>query len=167
MESNNIIEKIFKEHPLLENKEFHIVNDINPICEDHWLVFPKNKVDSFAHCSKESLAHLFDELKSHLKENFYFFERGNVAFCTSFNEKIYAHIHILPIYCFGPDLIRELNQKLDGTQLRELSEFSQINYIGEYLLYGEWEKEMYIKSSFANPRKRFIREFLKEHKIDR
>lgn len=160
---SKIIESIFREKPVFEHELFHIVHDADPICKNHLLVFPNKCVKSFLECGTSELNELFLFLKSVLKEDYCFFEKGNVSFCTSFNEKSHAHLHLIPKGSLNSNsismLVKTLNAK-DYINIQTASNANSNLKNNIYLMFGVVSESLFIKEPFDNMPKRFIRNYV-------
>jgi hypothetical protein len=159
--SKNGIERIFREKPVIQNELFHIVNDIEPICNQHLLVFPKEEKKSYSEFNIQKILDLFHFFKNEMGDNYYFFERGNVSFCTSFDGPVYAHMHMLKSDFFKNNLIDNFLKETYCNKCSTLEElFENIETNKEYLIFGKLSGPYYCASPFHSNQKRFIRKIL-------
>lgn len=160
---NNIIRNILNEKPIVEDDLFHLVRDKDPICPDHYLIFPKHECGSLAELSIDKRAYLNALISSMFSKEFLFFERGNVSFCTSMNAPTYAHGHILNTMYFKKDLLDNLLNRHNFIETDSvLKGLALASNKQEYLLAGEINSRWLMASPFTSPTKRYIRTILVE-----
>lgn len=160
---DNRIEKILQEEPVIHNRIFQIVNDIEPICQGHYLILPKYPAKSISDMDNQDLAEFIricDELNRH-KERI-FFERGRSSFCTSFDGPYYGHGHIVPANIFDIKAINTLAIELDAKKFLSLQKAFEYNENNDfdYIIFGTLNGPYYVKQKIPNLKKRFIRKFL-------
>lgn len=156
---NTIITKIMNEIPIIKNEYFQIVNDIEPICEGHLLLFPKEGSKSFFTSKPCERERILDSLFNEFGTDYYFFEKGNAPFCTSFIDGTHCHFHIVPKKYFNVDILINFNNEV---QPNYTGTISSINYMKSiinevYLFYGEFGKSFFLKFPFEVSEKRFLR----------
>lgn len=160
---NNIIRNIFDEKPVVEDELFHIVQDKDPVCPDHYLIFPKHECNSLADLSIDDRAYLNELIGSTFNKEFAFFERGNVSFCTSMNAPAYAHGHIINTKYFKKDLLDNILKHQNFIETDSIfGGLALAHNKDEYLLAGEINTKWLIASPFTSPSKRYIRTILVE-----
>ena len=161
---SEVIRRIFAENPIVYDSRFHIVRDKDPVCPEHYLVFPRT--------SSRSLAGLPSEQKEYLESllcavfgdrGFLFLERGNAKFCTSMNEPSYAHGHLVGTRYFKPGIMRHVGGFKSCIKASTLKEgLALLDCEQEYLLAGELRGNWSAVISFNTPIKRYIRTILGE-----
>jgi len=157
-----IIDKIFAEKAVILSDEFHIVSDKFPVSKSHLLALSKKRLCAILLDDFDVLFNLLKLLKEYFQEEYMFFERGNVPFCTSFNGPHCAHVHVVLASEYKKEIIDNLltitnAEKLDITKLEQISS-------NEYLLFGN-SKNIYVTKTEKKLPKRFIRTFLMDNKL--
>jgi diadenosine tetraphosphate (Ap4A) HIT family hydrolase len=160
---HTVIDRIFKEKAVTENKFFHIVDDIEPVCADHFLLLPKNQKESFIDLSSQEFLE-FNKISVLLErnENRLFFEKGRSSFCTSFNGPHYGHCHVVPSYLFEENIIKKIIHGFQPEKFNTIEDASNVHSGSdyEYLMFGYLSGPIFFKRNFGKIEKRFIRKFL-------
>lgn len=161
----SILSKIMNEKVFLENEKFHIVKDIDPVCEGHLLVFPKERQSAFLKLNSHERADLVTFLYKNLNDEYLIFEKGNVPFCTSFHEEIHCHLHLVPKKYFNGNIISNIRSTINPEISSTFDQKFDENSDKLYLLFGELNQIINIKIDFKKSEKRFIRNSLISNKI--
>lgn len=162
----SIINKIFTEPPVLKDKYFHVVQDKEPVCPEHYLIFPREECKSLADMSTRGKIYLNDLICSTFSKEFAFFERGNVSFCTSANGPTYAHGHIINTKYFNKNLLDSMLEPHSAVETFSiLNGLTLVSTNDEYLLGGEINSRWRVALPFANSTKRYVRKILMENLI--
>ena len=158
------INRIQSEPKLFENDNFFIVSDAEPVVHGHLLVLSKENKHSFSDCVPELLASFLegDFLKDIAGVDYYFIERGRASFCSSFDNFVHAHAHLVPVSAVGI-----INPSLSPiTQHSHLiTALNALKGCGEYLLWGRLSDPFFVANPLGVIEKRFIRKMLLHLKL--
>lgn len=159
---NPFLTKIVFEPQLVENENFGVVADIDPIVEGHYLFYSKKWLPSIADCDiVQATTFLKDVFAGAVDRPYAYFERGRASFCTSMNGVLHAHGHLVPVFH------EDLSQLFPFGQIEHCQNFEQayqlIETQGQYLLWGNLGREFYVIQDVEELPKRTIRNTIRNY----
>lgn len=167
---NDPVERIFRETPAFENKDFFVVKDIDQICDSHFLIMSKARFASMADAFATSpgLADIDGIALALGIKSWLYFERGRSPFCTSMRTANHAHGHLFNSDDFKKstlEAIEAYKRKSHESLTEVLNEMT--HHANQYLIFGNSCGTWYsiVSPSPIFGKKRFIREHLTSCKL--
>lgn len=153
---NPFLTKIIFEPQLVENENFGVVADIDPIVDGHYLFYSKKCLPSVADCdTAQASVFLHNLFASAVDVPYAYFERGRASFCTSMNGVLHAHGHLVPAFLTDMAQLFPYGTVARCPNLEEAYRLVEIQ--GQYLLWGNLGGEFYVIQNVEELPKRTIR----------
>ncbi|USF25761.1 hypothetical protein N510_000673 [Firmicutes bacterium ASF500] len=153
---NPFLTKIIFEPQLVENENFSVVTDIDPIVDGHYLFYSKKWLPSIADCdTAQASAFLHNLFARAVDVPYAYFERGRASFCTSMNGVLHAHGHLVPVFSANMAQLFPYGTIERCSDLEEA--YRLVETQGQYLLWGNLGGDFYVIQNVEELPKRTIR----------
>ncbi len=159
---NPFLTRIIFEPQFVEDRSFGVVPDVDPIVQGHYLFYSKQWLPSIADCDAAKVGKFLREKFSCKVDCPYaYFERGRASFCTSMNGVLHAHGHLIPAF------LQDMSQLFPYGEVKRCPSLEEayrlVESKGQYLLWGNLEKEFFVIQSVEDLPKRTIRNTIREY----
>ena len=155
-QENPFLTRIIYEPQLIENDNFGIVADIDPIVPKHYLFYTKKQFPSIADCDTAAAADFIEKrFLSLVGEPYAYLERGRASFCTSMNGVLHGHGHMVPVFSEYLSGLFPYGEEKCFPSLK--AAYAACGIEGQYLLWGNLGGCFYLIQHVEQMPKRTIR----------
>ena len=90
--------------------------DIDPVCDGHVLIIPKNHIDTIMEVDEKTLTHMFEVAKELTKKLNKIFKKECMSYTFNYGEAQsvkHLHLHLMPDYLAKPtDTVEAVYEKI-------------------------------------------------------